>query len=63
MHVYARGATNGSVLAFFLVSDAHWIRFLLNRLLAEEARIMLQGVGSGLISISIRHCAIFGSFY
>jgi anaphase-promoting complex subunit 2 len=41
LHVYARGATNGLVSVFLLFSsDAHrfWI--------AEEARSMLQGVGS-----------------
>ena len=47
LHVYARGATSGLVLAFLFFSFRHsldWFFFFF--LIAEEARSMLQGVGS-----------------
>ena len=47
LHVYARGATNGLVSLFFhLILPRHSLNCCFFFLIAEEARSMLQGVGS-----------------
>ena len=46
LHVYARGATNGMFLVFFFLFFKTLIVLYCFFLIAEEARSMLQGVGS-----------------